>query len=260
MNDSAICAALHGGLGPLFECGAVGNRTRVRTPFLFPDGDGVDVYVSMRGQSLLVSDLGETLRWLRMQMVADRRTQRQQVLVRDVCLTHGLELFRGMLLARCDHGEDLAATVLRMAQGCVRIADLWYTLRFRSAESLPDQVADLLTEKRVAFERREPLPGRSTRLWRPDFHTRTERGGSLVYVLSTGSRAAARGRVHDVVAAWHDLSHLRLGPSALSFISLVDDTLDVWASEDLRLVSEGLSTLALWSRPEEFVDLLHAAA
>jgi len=256
MNDATVCDAIGVALGGFFSCQAVGPRTRVRTPFLLPDGDGIDVYVRGQDRDLVVSDLGETVRWLRMQMVSDRRTKRQEVLLQDACLTHGLELFRGMLLARCQRPEELAATVLRVAQGCMRVADLWYTLRFRSSESLSDEVADLLTDRKVAFDRRQALPGRSSRVWWPDFHTRTEKASALVCVLSTGSRAAAKGRVNDVVAAWHDLSHLRLGPSAMRFVSLVDDTLDVWGDEDLRLVSEGLSTLALWSKPDEFIDLL----
>ncbi len=44
------------------------------------------------------------------------------------------------------------------------------------------------------------------------------------------------------VATWHDLSNLKLGREALQFVSLFDDTSDVWAEEDIRLV-EGMSTV-----------------
>ena len=74
-------------------------------------------------------------------------------------------------------------------------------------------------------------------------------------VLSTASRAAARGIVEHVTSEWHDLSHLKLGPEAVGFISLFDDTLDVWSPEDFRLVEE-LSDLAFWSRPDELIEKL----
>lgn len=75
--------------------------------------------------------------------------------------------------------------------------------------------------------------------------------------MSTGSRAAARGVAEHVLAAWFDLSHLQVGPEALRFVSLFDDTLDVWTPEDFRLV-EPLSEVTRWSRPDEFAEKLAA--
>jgi hypothetical protein len=83
------------------------------------------------------------------------------------------------------------------------------------------------------------------------------RQSSLVYVLSTGSRAAAKNISEHVLAAWYDLSNLRIGPEALQFISLFDDTMDVWSPEDFHLV-EDLSTIAYWSQPDGFAEALAA--
>ncbi|AIA55747.1 hypothetical protein Acaty_c1888 [Acidithiobacillus caldus ATCC 51756] len=44
----------------------------------------------------------------------------------------------------------------------------------------------------------------------------------------------------------------------LTFVSLFDDTEDVWQDEDFRLVQD-LSTVARWSRPDEFETDLRAA-
>lgn len=49
--------------------------------------------------------------------------------------------------------------------------------------------------------------------------------------------------------------HLASGPEALRFVSLFDDTVDVWRDEDVRLV-ESLSTISMWSRRDEFVRAL----
>jgi hypothetical protein len=62
-----------------------------------------------------------------------------------------------------------------------------------------------------------------------------------------------------VLAAWYDLSHLAAGPEALRFVSLFDDTADVWTPEDFRLV-EPLSTVTRWSQPDEFAWVLAEAA
>src|SRR4030081_2258385 len=95
------CEVLNQSLGALFTCALVNGYTRVRTPFLYPDGDVIDVFVSEEDGVFTVTDLGETLRWLKMQSISGvRRSPRQQKLIEDVALTHGFEVFRGMLVAR----------------------------------------------------------------------------------------------------------------------------------------------------------------
>jgi hypothetical protein len=60
-----------------------------------------------------------------------------------------------------------------------------------------------------------------------------------------------------VLATWYDLSNFKIGPEALQFVSLFDDTQDVWSPEDFRLVSD-LSEVAHWSKPDEFAARLAA--
>jgi hypothetical protein len=254
------CERIGRTLGELFICAPVGEYLRIRTPLLYPDGDVIDVFLAERAGIPTITDLGETLRWLRMQSLSTRRTPKQQKLIEDICLNHGLELYRGMLMARVAGGVDaaLAATVIRVAQGALRVADLWFTLRTRTVESVSEEVEVFLTDKNIPFGRSEPWVGRSGRTWRVDFHTRTPRRSSLVYVLSTGSRAAARNVAEHVLAGWYDLSNLRLGQESLQFVSLFDDTMDVWSAEDFKLVQD-LSTIARWSNPDELADLLETA-
>jgi len=230
------------------------GHTRIRTPFLYPDGDVIDLFVREGNGVATVSDLGETLRWLKMQSLSPRRSQRQQKLVEDACLNHGIELYRGMLMARVRAGDDLASVVMRVSQGALRVADIWFTMRTRSFESVTEEVELCLVEKQISFER-GPFVGRSGRTWRPDFHTRLPDKSSLVYVLSTGSRGAARGVAEHVLAGWYDLTSLHVGPEALQFVSLFDDTMDVWSAEDFNLLSD-LSTITRWSQPEQFLQAL----
>lgn len=121
------CERIGRTLGELFTCAPVGEYLRIRTPLLYPDGDVIDVFLAERAGIPTVTDLGETLRWLRIQSLSTRRTPKQQKLIEDICLNHGLELYRGMLMARVAGGVDaaLAATVLRVAQGVQRITDLY---------------------------------------------------------------------------------------------------------------------------------------
>ncbi len=253
-----ICRDFSNGLGALFECVPHGEFTRIRTPFLYPDGDHIDVFCKPQGDIVLVTDLGETTRWLRTQTVTAKRSPKQTAMIHDACVTHNVEFFRGMLTARSRSSEELASVVTRVGQASLRVADLWFTFRTRSFESLTDEVGEYLNERGLPFERGEKIAGRSGRVWTPDFHVRTPHRSSIIYVLSTGSRSAARSIVHYVHTAFYDLNFLATGAEALRFVSLFDDTADIWSDEDFRL-AEQLSTIARWSQPAEFVDLLRAA-
>ena len=258
MTAPSICDQLRNGIGALFVCSEQGQYQRIRTPYLYPDGDVIDLFCKAVGDVIEVSDLGETTRWLRTQTLSPKRSAKQNALIEDACLTHGVEFYRGMLMARCRPGDSLANVVLRVAQAALRVSDVWFTFRTRSVESVTDEVADFLAERRLPFDRGEKLAGRSGRSWTVDFHVRAPGRSSLVQVLSTGSRSAARTIAEHVLAAWYDLNHLAVGPEALRFVSLFDDTIDVWSPEDFRLV-EQLSTIARWSQPDRFADALVAA-
>lgn len=251
------CKQIEERVGALFTCSEMNGYVRIRTPYLYPDGDVIDLFLSEKNGACTLTDLGETLGWLKTQSLAPKRTPKQRQLISDVCLTHGVELFRGMLAVRLSSADELTQSLMRLSQAAVRVADLWFTFRTRAVESITDEVADLLSERDIAFDKSEKLLGRSGRIWTVDFHTRQAHRSNLIYVLSTGSRAAARSVAEHVLAAWYDLSHLKVGPEALNFVSLFDDTLDIWTHEDFKLVSE-LSELTLWSKPDEFLEKLAA--
>jgi hypothetical protein len=259
MNTISPCERLARTLSNLFVCSHQGEYDRIRTPYLYPDGDNIDLFTRPAGDVLVISDLGETTRWLRMQTLAPKRSPKQRALIEDVCQTHGVEFYKGMLLARCRSTDDFAMVAMRVAQAAVRVSDLWFTFRTRAVESVTDEVADFLTERQFAFDRGERLVGRSGRTWTVDFHVRAPARSSLVNVLTTGSRSAARSVAEHVLAEWYDLSQLTVGPEALGFVSLFDDTMDVWTPEDLKLL-EDISLVTRWSNPDGVVESLQHAA
>lgn len=254
------CTRIQESMGELFSCAEVGDYVRIRTPFMYPDGDYIDIFHEkpQSDETITLTDLGETVRWLKMQTISPRRSPKQNQMIQDICLTHGVEFYRGMLQVRFRPNENLALAVTRLSQAALRTADIWFTYRSRAVESVTDEVAEYLAKINISFERNSNLLGRSGKSWPITFHTRTQNQSSLVQMLSTGSRGATRRITDHVVAAWHDLSQLRVGPEALIFVSLFDDTVDVWAEEDFRQL-EDLSHIARWSEPDEFSQILKAA-
>ena len=258
MNDNELCVAIGRSLPPLFTCSpAPQEGVRVRTPMLYPDGDVVDVFILERSESYTVTDFGDALGWLGLQSVSRRRSPRQEALVRDVCRTLRIGLFQDQLVLRNVLKDALAESVLRVAQAAVRVSDLWFTLCTQSLQTTADEVDEWLRDKRIPYERSVQRQGRSTRPWTVDFETHTDNRTSLIFLLSTGTRGAVRRLVEHVLAGCVDLNHLKTTQQGLFFVSLFDDTEDVWRAEDFSLV-DGHSEIAHWSRPDEFERLLRA--
>ena len=259
MSHDELCLSIGESLPALFECTpAPQEGVRVRTPLMYPDGGMVDVFVLEKGGRFSVTDFGETLGWLRMQSVSARRSSKQNRMVEDTCQTLGVELHRGQLMLRSGSADVLGEAVLRLAQAAVRVSDLWFTLRTRAVETVADEVNDWLLEKEISFDRVVKQYGRSGRNWTIDYQTRTGNRTSLIFLLSTGSRGAARRITEHVLAGCFDLSHLKVSQPRVELVSLFDDTEDVWREEDFNLV-EQQSEIARWSRPDEFERILLAA-
>lgn len=260
MNTNELCSYIGNSLPALFECTPAAHEgVRVRTPLLYPDGGVVDVFVLESDGRYTVTDFGDALGWLRMQSVSARRSRKQQLLIDDVCQTMGIQLSHGQLVLHSKMGDMLGEAVLLLAQAVVRVSDLWFTLRSRVVESTADEVDEWLREKQIPFERAVRRPGRSGQSWNIDFLANAHTGTSLVFLLSTGSRGAVRRITEHVLAGCVDLSHLKERQPNLGFVSLFDDTSDVWREEDFALV-DPFSEVARWSQPDDLERLLLKAA
>lgn len=256
--NSRTLQDLQHGIGALFRCSEQGEYQRIRTPFLYPDGDNIDVFCKVEDDRVRVSDLSETTGWLRMQSPGLRRSPKQKQFIEDACMTHGIEFHQGMLQAWCRPGEELAQAVTRVAQAALRVSDLWFTFRARAVRNIADDVAGFLNEREIEFDRAERLAGRSGRMWTIDFQIRNERRSSLVQVLTTVDRKTAHRVCEHVLAAWCDLKHHAARPTGPTFVSLFDDTANVWTDENYKLV-ELESTVSRWSCRNEFASVLAAA-
>jgi hypothetical protein len=259
---NVVCETLQNNLGTLYQCSDMGQYQRIRTPYLYPDGDVIDLYVNTTNPEVwVISDLAETTRWLRMQTQTMKRSVKQRQLIEDVSLTHGVQWRRGMLQARyfTDGSKGtLADVVTRVAQAAIRVSDVWFTMRSRAVQSATDEIAEFLDEHAIRYERQVRLNGRSQQPWVVDFQTYTPNQMSLLHVLSSNNRSSAQNHTHKVVAMWHDLQYRTVGSEGLQLVSLFDDTSDVWRETDFARVAE-LSIVARWSRLDELPDILQAA-
>ena len=113
----APCQTFADTIGQLYTCTEINGLVRIRTPYLYPDGDVIDLYLKPETQTL--TDLGETLRWLDMQTVSQTLSKKQEFFLQDIQITHGVELFNGMLVVRGEN--NLSEAITRLAQAAIMV-------------------------------------------------------------------------------------------------------------------------------------------
>ena len=96
---------------------------RIVTPFLYPDGDIIDVFCQERGNTIILTDLGETQRWLKMQTATQRKSSKTADLLDGICLNHGIEYSQDALLTQIRPSEDFATALIRLSQGILRVSN-----------------------------------------------------------------------------------------------------------------------------------------
>lgn len=246
------CSNIAENLGSLFHCKEMNGFVRIRTPLTYPDGDYVDIFWDPQFSRL--TDLGETLRWLRMQSYNYSRTVRQQELIKDTCTNNRVQFESGCLMINGVADQKFAASVVNLAQTCVRVSDVYFTYRNRTIVTLCDELADYLDESNVAYERNAKVVGVTGRSNTIDF--RLPKANALMQVLTTASRAAT-GRVLDhAVRVWSDIRQ-SVTRDGGKLITVFDDTNDVWTEGDFELLQE-YSSVVNWSEPANLLDVIAA--
>ena len=125
MNSDKLCATIGKKLPPRFECSpAPQEGVRVRTPLMYPDGGIVDVFVLKRSNGYIVTDFGDALGRLRMQSENAQPSLQQNLKIKEICHTLGIELHSSQLVLRSGVDDMLEETVLRVAQAVVRVSDV----------------------------------------------------------------------------------------------------------------------------------------
>jgi hypothetical protein len=111
MDD--FCSLIQRMLGGAFTCKPIGYHVRIRTSYTYPDGDYIDVFVKQCNDDIVISDLGETMRWLIGSGISHRPLD-------DAC--KGVEFYHGTLQERCCFDDILkpdimAINVLKLVEG-----------------------------------------------------------------------------------------------------------------------------------------------
>jgi hypothetical protein len=252
MNCERMREKVLSALPILFECQEENGRLKITTPYLYPNGDYIDLYLSETTTGLYLTDLGETLGYLADHRISPRQSPKRRKIINDVLLTQGVELFRGELRVPLDDWDKAAWTVTRLGQAIVQISDLVFSLRLSALSTFKEEVEEYWIESRISYDVDYSVVGGSGESYTIDFYIPVPHRPRLVETLSSQSKSYANNLVSRVVRTWHDL--LRVD-GRYGYVSLIDDSTDVWKAEWFDQLAE-FSEVAVWSEREKLLTIL----
>ena len=86
-----------------------------------------------------------------------------------------------------------------------------------------------------------------------DFCAHRPHGNTLINTLSTPALRTARMRVDKVFTTWSEISYLK--ESKYNFISLIDDSKNLWNENNITLLNR-VSNVVKWSNRDDLQKFL----
>jgi hypothetical protein len=225
------------------------GRTSVILPFLYPDHDNIEVFVKDRGEEVVVSDLGETLRRLDTVGMDIGMSGKLAYQTERIAGGFGVVVHDGVLLKDGPRGA-VGNLLLDVLSACMAIADLVYGTRAYQPLAFVDEVAKLLTVHKFEFQRNYESTGTlSGTKYRVDLKVTTQHLVSLVHTLDARTRAGVRQWVNATYRMW---SEILTTDTVVRKVSLLNDEATRVREEDARLL-EAVSHVYRWTERPRFL-------
>ena len=255
MNCQTLLDTIRKELPLIYTCEEIASyRLRLNTPFLYPNGDYIDLYLEETPAGLYLTDLGETLGYLSDHGISFRHSPKRQKTLDDILLTHGAEQFQGELRIRLDiMPRDLAWAITRLGQAAIQLADLAYTMRLGALATFREEVEEFWIAANIPYEANYRVVGGSGEVHTVDFYL-PQRRPVLAETLSSATSSYASILTSKVVRVWHDI--LRVD-GRYQYLSILDDASDVWRPEWIDQIAQ-LSAVVVWSERDRIRDMLSA--
>jgi len=231
-----------------FDCEMLDEKTwLVTTPFEYPDGDLIQLYVVKINDKYEVTDFAETIRLFETLDFDVLSSKRRKKLFEDILRTYKVEFFKGELKVKVQ-AEELLKSILNLSQAIFRVSDLYFLQRLGVTTTFKEEVEEVLREADLDYEVDYSIFGKSGKEYKVDFYIDVVKP-NLLEAISTYSREYAERLIDRVVRMWYDIKRL---DGRFEYVTIVDDRSDVWKKEHFDLL-EDLSKVYVWSEIEDYI-------
>lgn len=254
----SICRKIIEQTEELFECSPFREYIRIETPFVYPDGDIIDLFYKDNSPYKIITDLGGASDWLGLQTVSETRTEKQEYQIEYICDSYRVEYRKGEFFIDLDKGNEtrnLAEAVFDLGQAIIRISGLWFLQINKARSQIINSIEAFMNSNEIVYKKNKPFDGSSGEIWKPNFYTENTKEKILIYVLSTEKKNSTSSIVYRINAAWDDLSYLNNQKENFKFISLFDDRYDIWKASHRKILRRS-SIIKKFSNRNDFKNTL----
>ena len=232
-----------------FHCAPEGQGVSVVTPYLRSDNGQIEVFVEDWGEQIRVSDLGETLRHLKMRGADPLASAKGRFIVEQTGARLHVTLTRGRI-EKVVQPAEAAEALLDVAAASQALDGLIYTSRALEPATFPQEVGAFLSEHEIKYTSHRPMEGQSGKTYRVGFHYVSPTTGAevLLQPLSPTHQGGITPLVNKTVRMWVDLDPERRK------VSLLNDLDYEWRPEDSALLAR-LSSVTHWSQKEDILSV-----
>lgn len=255
MNCSTLADIVRAAPMAGLQCSQDGDLLRLETPFRYPDGGTVELFVEEQAGKLVVSDLGEAFRFLEKGGLDPLRSPARQRAIDLAAKLAGATLDEGVLEVRLQTETDLVSAVMRLGQALTRVVDLSLLVRGTLINTFSDAVEEFLKSSThgVEIRRGATIRGSAT-THQVDILARSLKGLAVVESLSAITPTGANAQTAFTIQKFADIS--ALGSGAPERFAVLDDSAEVW-SDSLRKQLSRFADVVDW---EQRNDLAAAIA
>ena len=227
-----VIAAYLDSLGQKFACTAQKNgRLCIVTPYIYPDHDNIEVFVREKGDTVTVSDLGETFRRLDTLGMDVLDNANLAFTARRIAEGFGVTIHDGIILKK-GPPEAVGHLVFEVISVCKAVGSLIYGSKAYRPVNFKDEVKQYLVSDHLQVESRVTETGRSRKRYKVSF--RVFAGGSqaaLVEPLSPQKGSGIKKKIDATFRMWYDIDL-----DKDKKVSLLNDELLQFKEEDIAVL------------------------
>lgn len=211
------------------------GHIRIQTALQYPDTGFVDVFIRRDAQldlreRLVLSDFGNTTALLLDHRIKPWLSEKRKEFLREITQALGVTLNGGALEIELVPGQPLAQPILRLAQACLRMADLTFTQRRSVETTFRGDVEEFFSTRDIEYDPDYQVPLINGRAVRVDYRASGGPKGALVLTLGSRNAAAAHTVATELFSRWFDIRELSKAREAR--VTVVSDEAPV-RTEDL---------------------------
>lgn len=256
MTLADIHRQIRDGIAGLYGGGDAPNGSiTIETPFVFPNGDLLDLSVEQTPDGFVVSDLGETYGWLFRTSGIDNFTPARRQKVREIENGTGVNFWRGVLRYECESSSQLAMGVHLVGQAALQMAELRHSIKASPPARNQHRLDEWFEVQSLKVARRVTVPGRSQQKWKIDYKTMLDGHISYAMWIEGRDHAAALPAVYRTYTTFSDIMLSTNGVASVPRISILDDTEAAWSAAERSLL-QNVSNVVSWSDQDQLLQLL----